>query len=140
MGPRERDEGEPRIRRALGGKAGVRRDGDEHRAARAHRLFHQLIAAPRRQQDESGSRVDSSARHRADQLVERVMPPNILAHQLDRSEEHTSELQSLMRISYAVFCLKKQKKQTTCQTSKITRDNVQKQANNNTKTLTNIHK
>src|SRR3546814_10802626 len=28
---------------------------------------------------------------------------------VDRSEEHTSELQSLMRISYAVFCLKKQK-------------------------------
>src|SRR3546814_5427300 len=32
-----------------------------------------------------------------------------------RSEEHTSELQSLMRISYAVFCLKKKKK------SKLTR-------------------
>src|SRR3546814_2589077 len=31
----------------------------------------------------------------------------------DRSEEHTSELQSLMRISYAVFCLKKKKKKTT---------------------------
>src|SRR3546814_4920702 len=29
----------------------------------------------------------------------------------DRSEEHTSELQSLMRISYAVFCLKKKKTQ-----------------------------
>src|SRR3546814_9956611 len=29
-----------------------------------------------------------------------------------RSEEHTSELQSLMRISYDVFCLKKKKKQT----------------------------
>src|SRR3546814_2515734 len=29
-----------------------------------------------------------------------------------RSEEHTSELQSLMRISYAVFCLKKKKKQS----------------------------
>src|SRR3546814_7093038 len=29
-----------------------------------------------------------------------------------RSEEHTSELQSLMRISYAVFCLKKKKQQT----------------------------
>src|SRR3546814_5294810 len=29
-----------------------------------------------------------------------------------RSEEHTSELQSLMRISYAVFCLKKQRKQS----------------------------
>src|SRR3546814_6893344 len=30
-----------------------------------------------------------------------------------RSEEHTSELQSLMRISYAVFCLKKKKKKQT---------------------------
>src|SRR3546814_7521901 len=30
-----------------------------------------------------------------------------------RSEEHTSELQSLMRISYAVFCLKKKNKHTT---------------------------
>src|SRR3546814_4945318 len=34
-----------------------------------------------------------------------------------RSEEHTSELQSLMRISYAVFCLKKKKRHST---SKIT--------------------
>src|SRR3546814_7398545 len=32
-----------------------------------------------------------------------------------RSEEHTSELQSLMRISYAVFCLKKKKKKETRQ-------------------------
>src|SRR3546814_2100084 len=32
-------------------------------------------------------------------------------HQRFRSEEHTSELQSLMRISYAVFCLKKKKQQ-----------------------------
>src|SRR3546814_9742739 len=31
----------------------------------------------------------------------------------DRSEEHTSELQSLMRISYAVFCLKKKTNQKT---------------------------
>src|SRR3546814_4178456 len=35
------------------------------------------------------------------------------ARSRDRSEEHTSELQSLMRISYAVFCLKKKKKKTT---------------------------
>src|SRR3546814_7846259 len=34
----------------------------------------------------------------------------------ERSEEHTSELQSLMRISYAVFCLKKKKKTTTTYT------------------------
>src|SRR3546814_2185902 len=31
----------------------------------------------------------------------------VLRHAAQRSEEHTSELQSLMRISYAVFCLKK---------------------------------
>src|SRR3546814_8837224 len=45
-------------------------------------------------------------------------PPSIISSRLeprnsgrdDRSEEHTSELQSLMRISYAVFCLKKKKK------------------------------
>src|SRR3546814_5047014 len=42
-------------------------------------------------------------------------PADPLGHQrhdlhLGRSEEHTSELQSLMRISYAVFCLKKKKK------------------------------
>src|SRR3546814_9226771 len=35
-----------------------------------------------------------------------------------RSEEHTSELQSLMRISYAVFCLKKKKKQNDQPTPK----------------------
>src|SRR3546814_6995053 len=39
-----------------------------------------------------------------------------------RSEEHTSELQSLMRISYAVLCLKKQKQQNeyTCDTKTTT--------------------
>src|SRR3546814_10600947 len=36
-----------------------------------------------------------------------------------RSEEHTSELQSLMRISYAVFCFKQQKKQHTHQHIKL---------------------
>src|SRR3546814_2192234 len=37
-----------------------------------------------------------------------------------RSEEHTSELQSLMRISYAVFCLKNNKKQAITNTMNIT--------------------
>src|SRR3546814_10230049 len=45
----------------------------------------------------------------------------LLLHRLDRlchhrTEEHTSELQSLMRISYAVFCLKKKKKRAPLQT------------------------
>src|SRR3546814_11441457 len=35
--------------------------------------------------------------------------PDLQQHEALRSEEHTSELQSLMRISYAVFCLKKKK-------------------------------
>src|SRR3546814_9788389 len=38
---------------------------------------------------------------------------NVFAQPLLRSEEHTSELQSLMRISYAVFCLKKKKNKNT---------------------------
>src|SRR3546814_4957637 len=36
-----------------------------------------------------------------------------------RSEEHTSELQSLMRISYAVFCLKKKTKYTTAEINRL---------------------
>src|SRR3546814_4479546 len=48
-----------------------------------------------------------------------------------RSEEHTSELQSLMRISYAVFCLKKKKKHNTIHP--ITR------SSNNIRLTYNIH-
>src|SRR3546814_2072146 len=40
-----------------------------------------------------------------------------LVSEPDRSEEHTSELQSLMRISYAVFCLNKKKQPTTTKTT-----------------------
>src|SRR3546814_9520325 len=43
---------------------------------------------------------------------------SILHH---RSEEHTSELQSLMRISYAVFCLKKKKTTATLKTTRTAR-------------------
>src|SRR3546814_4481979 len=46
---------------------------------------------------------------RPDRRAERVLREEMLdvGEQQFRSEEHTSELQSLMRISYAVFCLKK---------------------------------
>src|SRR3546814_2890198 len=48
-------------------------------------------------------------------MTARIGPPDFGAvdafpREYHRSEEHTSELQSLMRISYAVFCLKKKKK------------------------------
>src|SRR3546814_1149697 len=41
--------------------------------------------------------------------VSTLLSPSPVAYTFVRSEEHTSELQSLMRISYAVFCLKKKK-------------------------------
>src|SRR3546814_4279948 len=62
--------------------------------------------------------VDAALHHGADllQLARRLVVggrhQQAVAGQLERSEEHTSELQSLMRISYAVFCLKK--KTPTC--------------------------
>src|SRR3546814_2615321 len=40
-----------------------------------------------------------------------------------RSEEHTSELQSLMRISYAVFCLKKKNKITRVDDQQLSKNN-----------------
>src|SRR3546814_9734608 len=43
-------------------------------------------------------------------LMEIVSKPDLRSPEETRSEEHTSELQSLMRISYAVFCLQKKKK------------------------------
>src|SRR3546814_3993361 len=47
-----------------------------------------------------------------DDVLDRAVEPARIFMRLEqyRSEEHTSELQSLMRISYAVFCLKKKKK------------------------------
>src|SRR3546814_2828160 len=52
-----------------------------------------------------------------------------------RSEEHTSELQSLMRISYAVFCLKKKKTQTHTpkQTHTVKHNHTNSQNNNSAK-------
>src|SRR3546814_9758296 len=52
-------------------------------------------------------------------LVLQVGPARLGWHPEHRSEEHTSELQSLMRISYAVFCLKKKKTNNTYNTQKL---------------------
>src|SRR3546814_3060971 len=57
-----------------------------------------------------------AARHRAGLDARRPASP---ATRVERSEEHTSELQSLMRSSYAVFCLKK--KNTTQQSYNTTK-------------------
>src|SRR3546814_8813092 len=57
----------------------------------------------------------------------------IVASAVVRSEEHTSELQSLMRISYAVFCLKK-KIRDQQHTSSIKHNNIRHQLLTSTKT------
>src|SRR3546814_2541054 len=44
---------------------------------------------------------------------ERLGEPSVALEDIKRSEEHTSELQSLMRISYAVFCLQQKKNKLT---------------------------
>src|SRR3546814_7601610 len=54
----------------------------------------------------------TAAYHRSMELSEKLGDPEAPVRALDRSEEHTSELQSLMRITYAVFCLKKKKYNT----------------------------
>src|SRR3546814_10580050 len=62
---------------------------------------------------------------RSPHRLEEVRLPLRPARRADRSEEHTSELQSLMRISYAVFCLKtKNNKMTTVKDSTDKRTNI----------------
>src|SRR3546814_9161957 len=61
---------------------------------------------------EAGRGSISFNRHGVEPFAGRTDPAYVKMLQMyPRSEEHTSELQSLMRISYAVFCLKKKKKQ-----------------------------
>src|SRR3546814_2848530 len=57
--------------------------------------------------------LDIPFQHASPSVLKRMKRPANEAKVLDRSEEHTSELQSLMRISYAVFCLKKKRTKKT---------------------------
>src|SRR3546814_2921513 len=86
---------------ALGGHALSRRLGAGAAPGRA--LAVRGAAVPARARDQSLRALPDRDRHPS----RRDDRPQLL----HRSEEHTSELQSLMRISYAVFCLKKKKKE-----------------------------
>src|SRR3546814_8144394 len=82
-------------------------------------------APPRRKIGPAGADPPALARQQVRQRAERFieLPFQLLAQaarQHRRSEEHTYELQSLMRISYAVFSLKKKKNSTTSRTDYIT--------------------
>src|SRR3546814_2671220 len=72
-------------------------------------LFHQIKAS-----DALGYWVLNLKTRIHFQEIEALVGPH---DEFDRSEEHTSELQSLMRISYAVFCLKKK---TTISNNRVT--------------------
>src|SRR3546814_6917017 len=70
-------------------------------AAIGHRRDGEIV--DHRQSDQHARRLELAADALADDPVLQLVLDGL------RSEEHTSELQSLMRISYAVFCLKKKK-------------------------------
>src|SRR3546814_2696449 len=89
-------------------------------------------ASVRTRRDARSGRVIGALYEAAGAGSTRPPSPRRLGHRRSpdqRSEEHTSELQSLMRISYAVFCLKKkkqkkQKKKKQTQTIKNTLKNI----------------
>src|SRR3546814_9705958 len=93
---------------AVGRGAAVHRQHEPVREAVAHRL----VDAELDQLVEVGHRVALGAMPLDNRVVERAVPRGRGERRVgrQRSEEHTSELQSLMRISYAVFCLKKKNK------------------------------
>src|SRR3546814_6044809 len=81
---------------------------EEHQEADRHQFLEARLAAVDLAGDDLRDHVVARLGHpRPDQLGQ--MPQYLLRERV-RSEEHTSELQSLMRSSYAVFCLKKKKK------------------------------
>src|SRR3546814_4024731 len=92
--------------------------GDYRITAKELQFSEQLIETmsgdwePEQYQDEFRERLHQviEKRMKAKGVVEREHEDADLHEDASRSEEHTSELQSLMRISYAVFCLKKKKK------------------------------
>src|SRR3546814_9011061 len=86
----------------------------QRRAARADLRERLLRPAPRQR---ARVRGPASPRHGGHRGCGHLADRHLRADH-GRSEEHTSELQSLMRISYAVFCLKKKKEHyiTTMQT------------------------
>src|SRR3546814_6549972 len=78
-----------------------------------HTLFDNYIADVFGAQATYRLHLDAIAQDmRADHAAGRLLEVEQFADRV-RSEEHTSELQSLMRISYAVFCLKKKIKKST---------------------------
>ena len=64
-------------------KGGCGGNCDHHWCARDHRLLHQFKATPRRQQKEMRRYIQPLVGGSAQQFVQRIVPTNIVAHQLD---------------------------------------------------------
>src|SRR3546814_3032465 len=77
--------------------------------AEGERIRHADLDAYLRYGASEGYQPPHASRARPDEPVKVIGMRRRIAENMARSEEHTSELQSLMRISYAVFCLKKKK-------------------------------
>src|SRR3546814_8658327 len=100
-----------------------RSDRGPPRARTASRVRHRGHPVLRRRREVPAGPLQQARRRRRPQRVQleghhativtsrAPRPPREHPSRRARSEEHTSELQSLMRISYAVFCLKKKKNQ-----------------------------
>src|SRR3546814_4358618 len=97
-------------------QAVARHDEEDARLAKQHHQHH-------RRQGEEGGKADEiadlliadAAEHMGERLsrADEWFRAQRRKRRASRSEEHTSELQSLMRISYAVFCLKKKHNKST---------------------------
>src|SRR3546814_7725226 len=67
------------------------------------------LAEARKRRDDARRQLETGTDPLAERKHEKLIAVFKAANTFGRSEEHTSELQSLMRLSYAVFCLKKKK-------------------------------
>src|SRR3546814_1558389 len=92
---------------ALSGVGNLGRGRNGFKAWRRHGPHH-ICPAMSKESSHKESSYTGDARPSAPQTPRPATPGPVRSPD-DRSEEHTSELQSLMRISYAVFCLKKKK-------------------------------
>src|SRR3546814_6915058 len=90
------------------GRGRYRDERQDHRA--------QACASPAADLGRTAAGLEETLRQDPRTLQSALQPRS---PEICRSEEHTSELQSLMRISYAVFCLKKKKQHTKTYTTQL---------------------
>src|SRR3546814_2244185 len=109
-------DGDAAVATCIGGGRRTGRAGQAARAVAARQNLNRFAFAVRLAVRRAGLRrqatINYAGNGRAARLVGELVYRSIAVDAEIRSEEHTSELQSLMRISYAVFCLKKKTTKT----------------------------